>query len=296
MNPLLGIALKLASTVAFTLMVACVKAVATEVPTGEIVFSRSFFGLLPVLAFLAWRGELASALTTKRLSGHAWRGLAGSLSMALWFTSLALLPWPEAMAIGYATPLVITALAAIVLGEVVRSFRWTAVVVGFLGVMVVLAPRLGEIGAAGPGGGEMIGAACALGSAFTAALAVILVRGLITTETTASIVVYFSLTASGFALLTLPFGWVVPNGWQAGLLLMSGLLGGVGQLLMTESYRYAEASTIAPFDYTAMLWGLALAWLMFGEVPTGPVLIGSVIIIAAGIAIILRERHLRQRG
>lgn len=291
-TPLFGILLKLASTFVFTAMIACVKAASVSVPTGEVMFARSFLGLVPVLTWLAFRGELAQAFKTQRLGGHFLRSSVGVTSMFLWFGCLALIPLPEALAIGYASPLVTVVFAALFLGETVRIYRWSAVAVGFIGILIILAPRLSWGALAGAGTNETIGALAALGSAFTAAAAMVLIRRLITTESTPSIVVYFSLIASGFALLSLPWGWVWPNGWEASMLILSGLLGGVGQILMTESYRHADASTIATFDYSGMIWGLLVGYLLFAETADAIVLIGMAIVIAAGLFIIWRERQI----
>lgn len=291
-GPVFGILLKVASTFVFTVMVACVKAATVTVPVGQVMFARSFLGLVPVLTYLAVRGELRHAVKTQRLGGHFLRSSVGVCSMALWFTCLALIPLPEALAIGYASPLVTVVFAALFLGETVRVYRWSAVAVGFFGILIILGPRFSPETLAGAGTRETMGALTALASAFTAAGAMVLIRRLITTESTPSIVVYFSLIASGFALLTLPWGWVWPDAWQATLLVLSGLLGGVGQILMTESYRHADASTIATFDYSGMIWGLLVGYLLFGETAEPIVLIGMAIVIAAGLFIIWRERHI----
>jgi drug/metabolite transporter (DMT)-like permease len=132
----------------------------------------------------------------------------------------------------------------------------------------------------------------ALMAAVFAALAQVFVRKLIHTETTAAIVFYFSLTASALSLLTVPFGWVVPLPREAVLLVGAGLLGGVGQILLTESYRHAETGVIAPFEYVSMLLALVLGYLIFEEVPTRSMLIGAALIVAAGLFIIWRERRL----
>jgi drug/metabolite transporter (DMT)-like permease len=291
-GPVFGILLKLASTLVFTAMIACVKSAAVTVPVGEVMFARSFLGLVPVLTYLAFRGELHQAFKTQRLGGHVLRSSVGVTSMALWFTCLALIPLPEALAIGYASPLITVVFAALFLGETVRIYRWSAVGIGFIGILIILGPRLSPETLSGAGSAETIGALTALASAFTAAGAMVLIRRLITTESTPSIVVYFSLIASGFALLTLPWGWVMPNAWEAGMLILSGLLGGIGQILMTESYRHADASTIATFDYSGMIWGLLAGYLLFGETADPVVLAGMAIVIAAGLFIIWRERHI----
>jgi drug/metabolite transporter (DMT)-like permease len=292
MNPSYGILLKVASTLLFMIMAAAIKLAASHVPAGELVFARSFFGLFPILAYLGWRGQIVPALRTNRLLGHIWRGAIGTTSMFAWFVSLHWLPLPEAMALNYASPLIIVVLSVLMLGEVVRIYRWSAVIVGLIGVLIVLSPRLTVLQGGVVGQGELQGAAAALVSALAAALAMIQVRQLVSSEGTPSIVVYFALTASCMALLSLPFGWVVPTPFEAGLMIAAGLIGGIGQLMLTESYRHADASTIATFDYSSMLWSLMLGWLVFGDVATLPVLIGTAIIIGSGVFIILREHQL----
>ena len=128
--------------------------------------------------------------------------------------------------------------------------------------------------------------------AMMAALAHVFVRKMVATEATAAIVFWFTITTSGMALLTLPWGWAVPS-WEVALMLvLAGLLGGMGQILMTSSYRYADASLVAPFDYTSMILALIIGYFVFGEVPTGTMLLGAAIVIFAGVLIIWRERQL----
>jgi len=137
-----------------------------------------------------------------------------------------------------------------------------------------------------------VGAMAALLGAVFAALAQVFVRKLIHSEKTATIVFYFSLTASILSLVTLPFGWVVPLPREAVLLVAAGLLGGVGQILLTESYRHAETGVIAPFEYVSMLLALVLGYVVFSEVPTASMLAGAALIVSAGLFIIWRERRL----
>ncbi|WP_137387796.1 DMT family transporter [Rhodoligotrophos defluvii] len=292
MSPLRGILLKIASTVMFTAMISCIKAVSSTIPAGEAVFFRSFFALVPILPVLIYRRQLMTALTTRHYFSHWTRGLVGVASMGTWFIAIGLLPLPEAFALGYASPLIAVVLAVVMLGERVRIFRWAAVIIGFGGIVLVVWPSLTLLQSGQLEFRAGLGAICALGSSFFAALAVILVRKLITIEKTPAIVLHFSVNSSLLALLTLPFGWVWPTPWEATLLVLAGLLGGIGQILLTECYRHADTSTIAPFDYLSMLWGLVFGYVLFGDVPTVNVLVGAAIIIAAGLAIVLRERQL----
>jgi len=139
---------------------------------------------------------------------------------------------------------------------------------------------------------EAFGAVLVLGGAVFAALAQVQVRKLVTVEKTAAIVFWFSVTASGLSLVTLPFGWVIPTAGEAALLVGAGLLGGVGQILLTSSYREAEASLVAPFDYASMIFALLIGYFIFDEVPTRAMLVGAAIVVFAGILIIWRERQL----
>lgn len=292
MNPLRGIGLKILSVVLFTLMAICIKATAPHVPPGERVFFRSLFAIPVILGWLWARHDLRHGLDTSHPLGHFWRGLIGTSAMGLGFTALGLLPLPEATALSYAAPLLTVIFAAMFLGEQVRAFRLTAVFVGLIGVIIVLLPNLTVTSLDAAGGLRAVGAMAALLAAVCAALAQVFVRKLIRTEATAAIVFYFSVTATALSLLTIPFGWVVPSPGEAALLVGAGLLGGVGQILLTESYRHAEAGVIAPFEYVSMLLALVLGYIVFSEIPTRSMIAGAVLIVAAGLFIIWRERKL----
>ncbi|UXU75575.1 MULTISPECIES: DMT family transporter [unclassified Paracoccus (in: a-proteobacteria)] len=300
--PLRGIVLKCLSVLVFTLMAALIKATSdggSGVPAGQQVFFRSFFAIPVILVWLLWRRELAVGLRTRQPMGHFYRGIVGTAAMALGFWGLALLPLPEVTAIGYAAPLLTVIFAAMFLGEDVRLFRLGMVALGLAGVMIVLSPRLSA--GAQMGYRETLGAVVTLAGAACAALAQIFVRKLVQQERTSAIVFWFSITSTLLGLLTLPFGWVMPDARTAALLVSVGLLGGLGQILLTSAYRHADASLVAPFEYVSMLLSLALGWFVFAEAPTLVMLAGAALIITAGMLIIWRERQLglersRQRG
>lgn len=291
-RPLRGIALKLGSVMVFIVMSSLIKVTAQHVPPGQTVFFRSFFAMPVIVAWLAIRGELATGFRAQNLFGHFWRGLMGTMAMGLGFAGLAYLPLPEVTAIGYASPLLVVVFAAMFLGEDVRLFRIASVALGLTGVMVVLSPRLTIVSGDAASSREAFGAMLVLCGAFCAALAQVFVRKLVHSEKTAAIVFYFSLSSSLLALLTIPFGWVVPTPLEMALLVSCGLLGGVGQILLTSSYREADASLVAPFDYASMLFALLIGYFAFDEVPTRAMLIGAGLVITAGILIIWRERKL----
>lgn len=291
-TPMKGIFLKIASVVVFLCMSTLIKAAGKDIAAGQITFLRSAFALVPIITYLAVQGQLRSAWRTDDPLGHLGRGFVGILAMGFGFYGLVHLPLPEAIAIGYAMPLIAVVIAALFLKEPVGIYRWTAVLVGLTGVIVIVWPRLTLFRDGGVGSGEAMGALAVLASATFGACAMVLVRKLVRTEPTPTIVLYFSLWASFFSLATLPFGWS-PIGIEVLVLLaLAGFCGGVAQLLLTASYRYADVSTIAPFEYTSIVLGILVGYVLFDDVPTAPMLIGTAIVAAAGIFIILREHRL----
>lgn len=292
MRPLRGIMLKLCSVLVFIVMASLIKATAQHVPPGQAVFFRSFFAMPVIVGWLALRRELSTGFRAANPAGHIWRGLVGTMAMGLGFAGLGYLPLPEVTAIGYAAPLLVVVFAAMFLGEEVRLFRISAVGLGLVGVMIVLSPRFTVLSGETASHREAFGAMLVLGGAVFAALAQVFVRRLVMTEKTPAIVFYFSLTASVLSLFTLPFGWVVPTMRETLILIGAGLLGGVGQILLTSSYREADASLVAPFDYASMLFALIIGYFVFEEVPSLTMLAGAALVVTAGILIIWRERKL----
>jgi drug/metabolite transporter (DMT)-like permease len=287
-----AILFKVLSTACFAVMGACARWLGEVFPVGQVVFFRSFIAFVPVLIFYAWRGEIWTAMNTARPFGHVLRGLTGVVSMFFLFAALARLPIADVTAITFSTPLIIVALAGLLLGERVRGYRWTAVILGLIGVLVILAPHLSISEYAAMSGAATLGAVFAILNAVFAAAAYIQIRRLTSSETTSAIVLYFSLISSLCGLATLPFGWVWPDAQQLAVLLTMGFFGGIGQLFMTESYRYAQASLTAPFDYTSIIWAVILGYVAFGEVPGPSVWAGGAIVISAGLFVIWRERQL----
>lgn len=292
MRPLRGIAYKVVSVIVFITMASLIKATASNVPSGEAVFFRSFFAMPVIVVWLAMRRELGTGFAASNPMGHVWRGLVGTIAMGLGFAGLGYLPLPEVTAIGYTAPLLTVIFAAMFLGEDVRAFRITAVALGLVGVLIVVWPRLSIISGDHLSQAQAFGAILVLGGAVFAALAQVFVRKLVNTEKTPAIVFYFSLTATILSLATLPFGWVIPSPNEAALLIGAGLLGGVGQIFLTSSYREADASVVAPFDYASMIFALGIGYFVFAEVPTFTMLIGASVVVFAGCLIIWRERQL----
>ncbi|WP_454917882.1 DMT family transporter [Xanthobacter sediminis] len=292
-----GVLFKLVSAFMFMVMSALIREVGTRVPTGEVVFARSFFALVPLVAWLWWRGNMLAALRTGRPFGHLLRGAIGVCSMFCNFVAVARLPLPDATALSYAAPLVTTLFAALVLSESVGPHRWAAACVGLGGVIVILWPQLasGALAAVLTSGGDAsetaIGAAFAVVGATTSGVAMIQLRRLTQTEGSGAIVFYFSVWSAIMGLASsLILGWVWPDPYVATLLVGTGLAGGIGQILLTESYRNADASLIAPFEYTTILWALAIGFFAFGELPSVWTVAGGTIVIGSSAAVLLRER------
>lgn len=288
-RPYLGIGLKVLSALAFTLMSAGVKVLADRFPTGEIVFFRCFIAIAPLLLWLRWQGGVIDAVRTRNLKGHVLRSIIGACGMFAGFAGLSYLPLSDAVAIGYASPILVVVLAAVVLRERVQAYRWAGVSVGFLGVLITLAPHL-EFG--GSNGGGAAGALFAILAAACSAAATIQVRKLTGTERTGAIVLYFFLFTSLLGLSTLALGWKMPGWSDLALFVVVGVLGGIGQILLTESYRHGDASLVAPFEYTTMLWSVLIGWFVFGQLPTAAIAVGGGIVAAAGVFVVWRERRL----
>jgi drug/metabolite transporter (DMT)-like permease len=291
-RPLFGVLLKVISTLAFTAMATLIKFISDSYPPGEIAFFRSAFALIPVLIWVGWNGGLPTVFITPRIGGHLLRSLAGATSMFFGFSALARLPLSDATAIGYAAPLLTVVMAAVLLKEAIRVYRWTAVVIGLIGVLVILSDYIG------PESGSdrsALGAIFAILAAFFGALAATQTRRLTWFETPGTIVVYFSLFTALFMLVTSPFGWVMPRWEHLPFLVGSGIFGGIGQVLLTQSYRYGEASLIAPFEYVSMLWAIVVSYLLFHSTPSVTMLAGSAIVVASGLFVIYREHRLGLR-
>ncbi|MEQ6202214.1 DMT family transporter [Sulfitobacter sp. HNIBRBA2951] len=294
-----AIALKTCAVFLFMVMAALIKAASDDVPSGQAVFFRAFFSMPVIVIWLWQQGHLHDGFKANNVMGHVWRGLIGTTAMGLTFGGLAILPLPEVTAIGYATPMFTVIFAALLLGERVRLFRLSAVALGLIGVMIVIAPRLSLDQTYSDA--ATIGVLMILAAAILRALVQIHVRRLVQTDSTSAIVFYFALTASVASLLTLPLGWMFPTpalAWTApgysalGLIICAGLIGGVAQIMVTASYRFGTASMLAPFDYSSMVFAMLIGWFIFDEVPTAPILIGAALVIAGGVLIIWRERQL----
>ncbi len=278
--------LKLASVLFLASMGACVKHLGSAIPSGETIFVRGLISIV-VLTFVAWwvEGGL-QVLKTRNLRSHALRSLSGTASMFCWFTALTLIPLADFTAISFAAPLFLTILAMLFLGERIHGYRWSALGIGFVGVLIMVGPQLTF--------GSSFGVVVALGAAVFSAVAVTFLRSMSGSggEHAITITFYFSVTTMVCAAFTALAGWPMPTGEQWLFIGLAGLFGVLGQLLMTYSYRYAEASTVAPLDYANLLLAVIYGYYFFDELPHLSTWIGAPLVIAAGAIILWREYRL----
>lgn len=285
---LIGITYKVVATLLFTTMAGLIRALGDTIPVGQVIIFRSAFAFIPVLAVLLWQNRIDLSQRPRRVGGQVVRSLLGCGSMFFLFAGLQRLPIAEATAFAFVTPLMTVVLAAVVLREPVGALRWFAVTVGLGGVLLMLFPLVGSAGPAHPE--AALGITLTLAGAFLAAGATIQIRRLSATESIGSIVLYFTCTCLLAGLLTLPFQSRWPSSSEALILVVVGLVGGLAQLFMTASYAHADASVVAPYDYTTMVWALVIGFFIFAEVPGPVVSIGAAVVAGAGLFLAVWER------
>jgi drug/metabolite transporter (DMT)-like permease len=289
-HSLRGIALKLGGSVVFSLMYAAIK-LAGAVPVGEVIFFRAFFALAPLFVLSLYTVGPRDVWRTARPGWHILRSITGVTGMFLNFAAVMMLPLADVTGFSFLAPIFAVVLAQIMLGERAGRYRWGAVAAGFAGVLVMLEPHGGVLHLLRSG--FTTGAGLAVLGAFLSAFVVVFIRQMSTTERSETIVFYFMSVCSLAGLASMLVWKPVPLSLeQVVLLVVCGLLGGVGQICMTFSYRYAEPSLLAPFDYVAMVWAVLLGWFIFAEVPEPLVMVGAGIVIAAGMFIAWRERKI----
>ncbi len=285
-RPLRGIAIRTLATLLLTSMFAIAKvAQSYGVSVVEIVFFRQLLAIAPVLALVLIGPGLAS-LKTQRPWLHASRTVVGTTGMMLNFLTLTLLPLAETQAIWFATPLFATILSAMILREAVGLHRWSAVALGFVGVLIVVQPQSGHL--------PILGAVTGLVAALLTAFVTILLRQLGRTEPALTTVFWF------FTISSVPLAFVMPWFLQPhppevwALLALMGLVGGLGQVALTLSLQHAPVSTLAPVDYASLIWSTLFGVWLFAEIPTVWTWLGAPLIVASGLYIVWREHRLRR--
>lgn len=283
-NRLLGIGLRVGAATSFAFMGASIKMSAQHgVSLPEIAFYRFAFGLPPLLAWMAMTGSF-SAWRTQRPMAHVWRGVIGLSTMVVAFSAVIRLPLAEATTISFLAPLFSVALSAIFLAEQVGPYRWTAVAVGLTGVIVVMQPGGTHL--------DSLGLGLALLAALGVAGVTITLRQIGKTERTPTIVLWFTCLSMLGTGVFLPFYGQAHDAETWAILFGLGLSGGIGQLFLTSSLRFAPVPVVVPFDYTQLLWAVLLGWLLWDTHPLTTTWIGAAIIVGSGLYTLYREHKL----
>jgi drug/metabolite transporter (DMT)-like permease len=248
-------------------------------PVGEVLFSRTVTGLIALSLFILPAKGFA-VFRTQRLGAHLVRGVSQTTSQTLLVTAFSLMPLASATAINFSAPLFATLASILILKEGVGAARWTALVVGFLGVLLVTSPGVGTF---------QVGALYAVANAILFGTVTAGVRGMTATESTETLTMYQLVLLSMFYTLMLPFGFVMPTRGDALLMLLSGVTNAAGQYWWTRALHLAPTSAVAPFQYLSLVWALIIGFAVWGDVPTPSLLFGSAIVVGSGIFLVWRE-------
>jgi len=282
-NVLLGIAFMIAATVLFAGTAALAKLMAAIYPVGEVMFFRSFSSLVVCAAFvLPFTGF--SVFATRRPRDHLVRGVSQSISQTFTVLAVSMMPLAGAIAINFSAPLWSALLSVLWLKERAGPARWTALLIGFVGVLIVTHPGADSL---------QIGALFALGNAIMYGSVTVAVRGMTATESTPTLLMWQMVTMAVLhsLLLLLGFRWPAPA--DAVLLILSGVANAVGQYFWTRALLLAPATAVSPFYYLMLVWALVIGYLVWGDVPTLALIFGSGIVVGCGLFLLWHEA---QRG
>ncbi len=279
-NPALrGVGLMFIGTFFVAAMIGSIRHVSATLHPFEIALFRNLFALVVVLPWF-YRYGLAP-LRTQRLGLHALRALFNIVAMLCFFYAVSIAPLSEVTALGFSSPIFATVLAALVLGEVVRARRWTAIAVGFVGALIILRPGFASIG-----GGQML----ALLSAIAWSCALMVIKTLGRTDSSATIITYMGLLMVPLSLGPALFVWQWPAAHEWGWLIAIGVLGGLGQFCVTEALRQADTAVVMPIDFFKLIWVTVIAYLAFGEHLDLYTWIGGAVIFASAVSLVARDR------
>lgn len=273
-----GIALRLLATFLFAVMTLFVRLASAEAPVGQVVFHRAAWSLIPIVFYLMVRGQFPAGLRTANPWGHVRRNGYSAAGTFLSFVSIAHLPLAFAAALGFLAPLLSVPAGSLALGERPGLRVTLAAVAGFIGVLVMLAPAMQG---PAPDWGMLIGVAAGLGTALVTVAAKVEIKRLTATEPPGTIAFYFALLVAAGGLATWPFGWAEVSPAGLAWLIGAGLTGGLAHIAMTEAVARAPISTLAPFEYTTLLWAMAFDIAVFALLPGVAGLAGCAIIVAA---------------
>jgi len=272
----------LVSAVFFSGMAFLIKSLGQQLEVSVITFFRALFGFLCVLPFALGRG--IGSVKTQRLPLHLFRATVGAAAMSCGFYALTKIPLADAVAISFTRPLFLIVLAVMFLGEVVRIRRWSATLVGFLGVVVMVRPSA-DLEAA---------SLIALTATFLVAIATVCVKKLSTSETPAVMLFYFGIVSSIVTAVPAAMYWRTPSATELAAMFLIGALAATGQFCMIRSLTVGEATAVAPLDYTRLLFAAVIGYFFFAETPDVWTWVGAGIVISASVYIAQREARLGQ--
>jgi drug/metabolite transporter (DMT)-like permease len=278
-----GILLMCLSTVAFAIMHASVRFVSADLPPFQIAFFRNLFGLAFLLPFLVGAGF--AQMRTKRLGMHALRGLINVCAMLMFFTSLSITPLATVTALSFTAPIFAAVLSFFFLGERFYLYRWIAIIVGFLGMLIILRPGFVEV---------ELGAMLAAGAAALWAIAMIIIKMLSRTDSSVAIVAWMGIFLCAFSIGPALWVWQTPTLWNLIWLAFIGFSGSIAQVTLSQSLKESDPTAVLPFDFLKLIWATILGAWFFGELPDVLTFVGAIVIFTAGLFIALRERRQRK--
>lgn len=269
-----------------TMSDAATKWLTASLPIGEILFVRALVVSIAIL-LIVWRSGSFAGLRIDRFRNIGTRSVLAVGSTFLIVASLARLPLSEVIAILFVGPLFIAVLATPLLGERVGVHRWFAVLIGFIGMLIMVRPGTA---------GFQFAALLPVVAAMVAATRDIVTRRISVAETSIAILFYSMIALTLVGLATAPFGWQPMDGGELAIVILAGLLFGLGHYFVIEGYRYAEASVVSPYRYTNLIWAALLGFILWGEIPSVWVLAGTPLVVGSGLYILLHERSRRRSG
>jgi drug/metabolite transporter (DMT)-like permease len=278
-----GVLYMVASVMCFAVMDICVKWL-NYYPFGEVFFARFFFGLIPIFLIIP-KDKWTDFYKTKRPGLHAFRAICGTVAFICIFFGLRQLPLADVVALTFGGPIFVTIASIIFLSEKVGIKRWFAVFVGFIGMILIVQPAFVEL--------NYYYVSPILFCVFFSGVA-ISVRALSKTEPNYRIAFYFTILCTVLGLCTLPFGWVMPTPKDLFLFIIMGLCGSVANLLLTQSYRLAEASLVTPIKYLSLIFAIMFGFIIWGEIPKNLMLAGSILVVLSSLIIFIREKKLKK--
>ncbi len=276
----------LISVIFFSVMEILVKFLSSSYPIGELVFFRGFFGLLPII-FIMPKKKFFQNFKTKKIKLHIFRTITGCFALISIFFGLKYLPLADAISITFAAPIFATMFSIFFLKEIVGKKRWFAVLIGFLGILIILKPGTSLFSIY-----SIFPILFCVGFAASASL----IRILSKTDKNYLISFYYTAGLTLVSLFLDPLSWKIPLFKDCLLLISIGIIGSLGNIIITEAYRKSEISLITPIKYLNLIFAIVLGYFLFNEVPEYSTLVGSIFIIVSTVIIFIRERKLNKKG